>query len=140
MRIDQSQFVSDNTNRTPKQERLYCVLGSEDFTDDKGYPRCESDESKVCAKATPDKPTKHFGDERGNDYRYYIRMDADQELFNPVNLLSSVKDKKNNHFINSVCKSTSSFKEVAPSVFNKYIEYLKSKDIRWLKEAQRELV
>ena len=140
MKIDQNEFISNNNRNEQKTERLYCALGSEDFVDDDGFPRLELETESLCAKALPNKPTKHFGDKRGNDYRYYIRMDADQELFNPIEILSTVKDKKNNHFINSTCKSTRDFKEVSPSIFDKYTKYLKSKDLRWLKEAQRELV
>lgn len=140
MRIDQNEFISNNSNHKAKTERLYCALGFEDFVDDEGFPRLKLETENLCAKALPNKPTKHFADQRGNDYRYYIRMDADQELFNPIQILSTVKDKKNNHFINSVCKSTKDFKEVSPSIFNKYTKYLQSKDLRWLKEAQRELV
>ena len=140
MRIEQTEFISNNSNHKAKTERLYCALGFEDFVDDEGFPRLKLETENLCAKALPNKPTKHFADQRGNDYRYYIRMDADQELFNPIQILSTVKDKKNNHFINSVCKSTKDFKEVSPSIFNKYTKYLQSKDLRWLKEAQRELV
>ena len=140
MRIDQNEFISNNSKNEQKTERLYCAVGFEDFVDEHGFPRLKLETEDLCAKALPDKPTKHFGDKRGRDYRYYIRMDADQELFNPIQILSTVKDKKNNHFINSVCKSTKDFKEVSPSIFNKYTKYLQSKDLRWLKEAQRELV
>lgn len=142
MRVNKSQFVTNSGSSDTKEKvnKYYVLQGIEDFLDDYGYPRSNDYSDNVCAKAVADKPTKHFGDTRGKDYRYYIRMDADQELFNPVQILSSVKDKKSNHFINSVCKSTDSFKEVSPSIFNSYIEYLKSKDIRWLKDAQRELI
>lgn len=140
MKINREEFAVETINAKEKIVKFYVVQGQHDFLDGEGYPRANQEKNEVCAKAIPDKPTKHFGDSRGSDYRYYIRMDADQELFNPVKILSTVKNKKNNHFINSVCKNTNAFKEVTPTIFSKYIEYLKSKDIRWLKEAQRELV
>ena len=122
-----------------KPNLFYVVAGTEDYVDDHNYPRATSLDDRVYAKAVADKPTKHFNNNRGLDYRYYIRMSPNRQLINPIEILSTVKDKPSYHYINSVCKSEDSFQEVTPFVFSKYITYLQTKDIRWFKEAQREI-
>ena len=120
------------------QEDFYCLIGQEDFSDSEQLPRSKEDDSKVCAKRIQNKKSKHF--EGGTiGYRYYIKISPELILFNPIKLNSSVKDKPKFHHINKICKSEWIFKEVDFSIFNKYLNFLKTSDIKWLKDAERQL-
>jgi hypothetical protein len=119
---------------------LYCLIGNEDFIDDNGNPRISSEDNpKIMAKAIPNKPSKHMGTADKMQLRFYIRTKQNDIIYNPVTIASSVKDKEAFDFINNTCKGGVSFKEVPQSVFDKYISFLKTKNIRWLNAAQREL-
>lgn len=117
----------------------YGLMGNEDFIDDKGNPRISNDQDKrVMARAIPNKPSKHMVNTQ-MQYRFYLKINNDNTIHNPINIASSVKDKKPFDFINNTCKSGSDFKEVSQSVFDKYITFLRTKNNRWLNAAQREL-
>lgn len=125
--------------QTEQNTEAYCLVGHEDFTDDKGNPRITNDQdNRVMAIAIPNKPSKHMINTQ-MQYRFYIRMNNDETIHNPVPIASTVKDKKPFDFINNTCKGGSSFKEVSQSVFDKYVTFLKTKNNRWLNAAQREL-
>jgi hypothetical protein len=126
----------------PKQSdnaQYYCLYGYEDFLDDNNNPRVEKEEDdRVVAKAIRNKKPKHFNDNTAH-FRYYIKVNPNLEIFNPIEYHSSIKDKKLFSHINQICKSTWHFKEVDTSVFNKYIAFLKHKNAQALKDIERQL-
>lgn len=127
----QTSIISEN--------KFYCLLGNEDYIDDDGFPRSKLEDNKVTAKIIFSKKTKHFADSHKSYGRYYIKLDPNSKIFNPKQILSSVKDKDSLNFINNVCKNEWAFKEVTPQIFQKYIMFLKTKNLSWLKDAQRDL-
>jgi hypothetical protein len=134
--------MTDHIFKTPSpivSNRFYCLSGQEDFIDDEGNPRIEQEEDpRVSAKATQTKRPKHFKD-TSNYYRYYIKMNPNLEIYNPIQIYSSIKDKSKFAHINSVCKSIWTFKEVDISIFTKYITFLNTKNIQSLKDIERQI-
>jgi hypothetical protein len=130
-----------NTNRSVSNEdKFYCLLGSEDYIDDDGYPRLNNENMlNAVAKIIFSKKPKHFTDNDKSYGRYYIKLDPNSKIFNPKKILSSIEEKNSLSFINNICKSEWDFKEVTPQVFQKYITFLKTKNLSWLKDAQRDL-
>lgn len=130
-----------NTNISNNEENLfYSLIGEEDFLDETGSPRVKSEDSpSVMAKAVRTKLSKHMTGNTRLSLRYYIKTKPNDIIYNPIKLESKVEDKETFSFINSTCKTKTDFKEVTQSVFNKYITFLKTKNIRWLNAAQREL-
>jgi len=130
-----------NTNRsTSNEDKFYCLLGSEDYIDDDGYPRLNNENiSKAIAKIIFSKKSKHFADNDKSYGRYYIKLDPNSKIFNPKKILSPIEEKNSLSFINNICKSEWDFKEVTPQVFQKYINFLKTKNLSWLKDAQRDI-
>jgi hypothetical protein len=114
----------------------YTVLGQEDFVDDDGFPRIDSPESsKVYAKCIRNKLNKNFTGH--NKFRFYIAVKANNKPYNPVN----VKEIPEAYgFVNKVCKGGINFTEVNQNIFQKYIEFLKSKNTRWLLDIEREVI
>jgi hypothetical protein len=121
--------------------KYYGLLGQEDFIDNESNPRITNEEdARVVAKAIRNKKPKHFNDTNIH-YRYYIKINPNLEIFNPIEYHSAIKDKKLYSFVNDVCKNSErwSFKEVDKSIFNQYVLFLKTKNIQSLREIERQL-
>lgn len=134
MKINLSEFATNNTDCVAK---LYTLIGSESFIDDDGFPRLSTENHEVYAKAIKNKPGKKFNSDI--QYRFYIKTDPNKNICNPIEIHSSIKNKKNTAFLNKICKNEEIFTEVTPQIFDHYINFLKTKNIRWLDNAQREL-
>jgi hypothetical protein len=133
MRVNLQEF---NTKQTEPDTKFYTVNGSQDFYDDDGAPRLNTENTKVFAKAIKNKQSKHMNSTTYG-YRFYIRTDPNKNIVDPVQLYTIEKPKAS--FIDKICKTESDFREVSESIFNKYINYLKTKSTQWLISAQREI-
>lgn len=129
-------FISkSNTDKS----NFYCLKGYEDFIDDEGFPRVKDEDSQsIAAKKVLNKKSKSFNNEQQH-FSHYIKCNPSNELFNPIQLHSSIKDKSSNNFIDKTCKSEWTFKEVDKHIFNKYIRFLLTGNISWLKDAERDM-
>ena len=110
----------------------YTIEKYQSFVDDNGFPRVETETHHVYAKVVNNKKRKSLND--NNLYpSFYIRTDPNKNIINPFTNTT----KKS--FINKICKSSVDFTEVTESVFNKYINFLKTQNTTWLSNAQREI-
>jgi hypothetical protein len=131
--------ISPSAEQQENNTKYYGLIDEHDFLDDQGDPRItKENDGKIMAKAMPNKPSKHMTNTQ-MQYRFYVRTEQNNTIYNPVPIASSVKDKKPFQFINNVCKNNMNFKEVSQSVFDKYLTFLKTKNNRWLNAAQREI-
>jgi hypothetical protein len=119
-------------------EKLYTKRGLEEFLDEEDYPRLIEFSDNVFAKAIQDKPSKNFVGKNHKQFSYYIKTDPNKKIYNPIDRYS-IEPKVAKSFINSVCKSQLMFTEVSPSIFTKYINFLKTENIKLLQEIQREI-
>lgn len=109
----------------------YSHISDKDYLDENGFPRVKNDDNKVLAKAVPNQFKKHIANNNQTSYKYYV-------LFQTNNMYGyEVKFKTNQH-IDRICKTDTHFKEVNVHIFKKYLEYLKTQNTQWLKEAQRD--
>jgi hypothetical protein len=69
--------------------------------------------------------------------RYFIRLDQRGKIYNP---LSVYEDNQQNKFVNKVCKEGNKFKDVNGKVFGLYLTYLRTKNLAWLNNAEREMI
>lgn len=114
----------------------YTFNGNHDFLDEDGFPRVNNPNSdKVYAKCLRNKLTKTFG--ANSQFRFYICVNASNKPFNPINNETIPEPNK---FVNKVCKGGSKFIEVNQAVFQKYLEFLKTKNTRWLVDLEREVI
>jgi hypothetical protein len=128
-----------NSKPSDISEMFYCLKGKEDFIDTNGNPRVsDKDSDIIAAKCIQNKKSKSF-QAASNNYSYYIRTTPNAALFNPIEKLSPIKDKRQFDFIDSTCKDKWMFVEVGKTTFDKYIKFLVTKNISWLKEANRDL-
>lgn len=126
-----------STKNDDIQECFYCLAGKEDFVDEAGRPRVQdSDSPNIAAKAVRSKKGKHFNDNASYN-RYYIKCSPSNTLYNPVELHAIKDTKKQYGFIDKICKSEWSFREVDYTVFDKYLTFLQTSNITWLRDAER---
>jgi hypothetical protein len=139
MRPKFSDFnIAHNQNDLDIEVRLYTKAGDQDFIDDNNNPRLNEENDRVYAKAVKDKPSKDITNKSPKGFTYYIKADPNKNLYNPTELYS-VQSKTPKSFLNKVCKSELRFLEVSESIFNKYINFLKTENTQWLTNAQREV-
>lgn len=132
--------IFNNAQINTQDDKFYCLAGYEDYIDSEGYPRSHHINDNTVAKIVFSKKPKHFADTANKSYgRYYIKLDPNSKIFNPKKILSSIEEKNSLNFINNVCKNEWSFQEVTPQIFQKYITFLKTQNLSWLKDAQRDL-
>ena len=131
-----NNFYIKSTNYDSKN---FCAMGQEDYIDENGDPRIEENDSdKIAAKIIFNKKSRQVN-QKDLSKSYFIKINPKMEVFNPVELLSGVNDKQTNHFIENTCKSEWLFKEVDMHVFNKYLNFLKLKNVKLIKDIQRDL-
>lgn len=134
MRIDFSDF---QVTQPEQSQKLYSLLGQESYIDDQGFPRLETESDKTFAKAIKNKLSKKFISDSPPTYSFFIKTDPNHNIVNPIETYSM--KITNSNFLNKICKTEFSFTEVTESVFNKYLMFLKTSNIKWLNSAQREL-
>lgn len=116
---------------------LYTLNGLHDNYDPAGNPMLDNNkENSAMAKKVKQKLPDHI--KNVDQYDYYIRTYPDREPFNPVEKLS-IKSKRTNAYIDSVCKSETIFTKVPHSIFKQYIDFLRTKNERILSFIHREI-
>jgi hypothetical protein len=133
MKVDISEF---HIKQETAENKLYTLIGNEEYLDEDGYPRSKIDNEQVMAKAIRNKLGKAMNSNL--QYRFYIKTDPNKKIYDPTQIYSI--DKKNkSSFLNKICKTETIFSEVTENIFSRYIEFLKTKNHKILSSTQREL-
>jgi hypothetical protein len=124
---DDNLFFQNNTDPVVKEYEYFTILGDHDYLDDLNRPRSNEETNKVVAKtSTSDKkPT-----------RYYIKVGTYGKIYNPIGMFS---EGKNTKFLSKIGRKEFEFKEVNQRVFDFYTNFLSTKNMAWLNNAEREL-
>lgn len=117
--------------------KYYTIPKHQNYQDENGYSRSETDNNQVFAIASKEAKGKNILQKTANRFRYYVKIEPDKSLHNPFDGYST--KVKNKSFIDRVCRSENSFMEVNESIFNKYINFLKTQNNKWLTDASREI-
>lgn len=115
-----------NTTKHKAYTEYYTLSGDQDFFDDNQMPRLKVDSDKVYAK-------KNIRD--NGTIRYSIRLSLSNKLYDPTSQYGLDKTKS---FLDSAVRSENRFENVSPKVFDMYLIFLKTKNVSWLHNAQRE--
>lgn len=110
----------------------FTIAKYQSFADDQGFPRLNEDSEHVYAKIINNKRRKSLQDNTLYP-SFYIRTDPNKNIINPF------YENSKKSFINKTCKGSINFSEVTESIFNKYINFLKTENPMWLSNAQREI-
>lgn len=113
---------------TNQKNEFYCVTGSQEFFDNSQNPRVgEEEDSRVLAK-------RIYRDDGTS--RLSIRLSNTGKLQNPLSIFGL---EKQTSFLDRVCRSQNKFKEVNMKVFSFYLNFLRTKNVAWLHNAEREM-
>ena len=104
-------------------DQFYTIFGMEDFIDDNGNPRQNTEKQNTFAKCI-----------NGNNY---VKIGIDNRIHNPIGLFS---EGQHNKVLQKVGKNQFNFKKVNSKVYNLYMSFLRTKNIAWLNNADRELL
>jgi hypothetical protein len=113
----------DNTRATT----IYTIYGRHDFEDDSGFPRLEEDKEEsndAYAKAVT----------VGARQKYYVKRGRYGRLYNPIGLYSEGQSGKQ---MRHAGRPEWTFQETGKEVFDKYLNFLKTKNAAWLNNAER---
>lgn len=135
MKVNRSEFI---INHSSTETKYFTKKGYETFLDDENTPRIDTDCERVFAKAIKNKPSKNFADRNRVGFSYYIKSTPNKILYNPLENFS-IDPKVARSFVNKICKSELMFLEVSESVFNMYLNFLRTENSQWLTKAQREI-
>jgi hypothetical protein len=126
MRDSGADFFIKQTEEANKETIRYCLIGNQDQFDKNKQPILSRDSDLVLAKKVIIE---------GNT-KYYIKVGTYGKIFNPIGLYSEGKENK---FLSKIGRKEFDFKEVNPKIFDMYLSFLKTKNLAWLNNAEREL-
>ena len=130
--IMKDQFIFKQTKRDikdtePDNVELYTLMDNHDFTDETNNPRAKQDNDKVLAK-------KFFRED--GTIKFMIKRDSSGKLFNPLSIYGDNQSRASN-FLDKTCKDFK-FRTVNMKIFEHYVNFLRTKNLSWLYNAERE--
>lgn len=125
--IFRSNPSSDTTDDCVSENVFYTLLGKQDFIDDDKRPRANTETNDVLAKIIHN---------ASGVPKYYIKTGAYGRVFNPLGMYSEGKQSK---FVARIGRNEYEFKQVNQQIFNMYVQFLATKNLAWLNNAEREL-
>ena len=133
--MHQDVFVIDPSKEPPEERTgtVYTVIGKEDYIEeDSGLPCL-----KVAleeAKANPYAHAMKIEGEAGT--RCFVKQGAYGKLFNPLGLYSEGRESR---MRSHTGRLEWELKEVKEKVFNFYVNFLRTKNLFYITNAEREL-
>lgn len=122
---DDLDFTLDQSKKetVSHEDEFYTLFGMEDYVDDNGNTRQTQQGKKTYAKRV--------------DGKCLVKIGIDGRAFNPLGLFSEGQANKT---LAKVGKDQYNFKRVNSKVFDLYVSFLRTKNIAWLNNANRELL
>jgi hypothetical protein len=122
---DDLDFTLDQSKKetVSHEDEFYTLFGIEDYVDDNGNTRQTQQGKKTYAKRV--------------DGKCLVKIGIDGRAYNPLGLYSEGHANKT---LAKVGKGQYNFKRVNPKVFDLYVSFLRTKNIAWLNNANRELL
>jgi hypothetical protein len=121
---DKNNIYLTQSTDTKQEEEFFTLSGLGD--DNESINVKNEEKNNVFAK----KITRKNG-----SFKFLIKTNANGKLYNPITIYG--QDKENN-FLDKICRSNSKFVEVNQKTFDLYLNFLISKNIAWLNNAERE--
>lgn len=116
-----------NKDKQPDQTEYtyYTVLGSNSGVDNDDNPLAKDNKSALA-----------YVKKINNDEQYYIKVGLYGKIFNPIGMYS---EGRQNKFLSKIGKQEYNFTRVNEKVFDMYLNFLRTKNVAWLNNAEREL-
>jgi hypothetical protein len=122
-----SDFIfNPKKNEANPLDEFYSFIDNSSFIDEKNNPRVEENSEHVLAK-------KIYRSD--SSYRLMIKVNTDHKPYNPI---STYGKEKSSSFLDAIARSDK-FIQVNQKAFDYYIKFLKSKNVSWLNNTEREI-
>lgn len=124
--MDESFLIKDNQTQDTKTIAYYTIFGKHDDLDENRNPIVAKENENAFAKKVVS----------NTKTRYYIKTGVYGKIYNPIGLYSEGTSAK---FLAKTGKPAWQFKEVNSKIFDMYVSFLRTKNIAWLNNAEREM-
>ena len=122
---------------------VFTISGKQTEKDSDGFPRLEQDvelKQQDLQWVEDQEQQDHYDAYAkritlGKRVKYYVKRGRYGKLYNPIGMYSEGTAKKQ---MRHAGKPEWEFKETNETVFNKYINFLRTKNIAWLNNAERD--
>lgn len=101
------------------------------------HERLDLDDNPILIKNTQEALAKKTIAQPNNKTKYWIKIGAHGRIYNPMGLFS---EGKSNKYMERYGKSEWRFRQVNKKVFDMYISFLRTKNIAWLHNAERQFI
>lgn len=118
--------INHSTQNDTRECEYYTILGDHEGLDNDNNPTVSSNIDKALAKRVT----------INGKNKFYIKIGAYGRIYNPMGMFS---EGKSNKFLTQSGKKAWDYREVNNKVFDMYLAFLKTKNIAWLNNAQREI-
>ena len=133
--MHQDIFIID-PSREPEEgpmTTVYTVIGREDYIEEESGLPCLS----VHPADARDNPHAHAMKIEGESgVRFFVKQGAYGKLFNPLGLFSEGNESKR---VRHAGRLAWRLREVTEKVFNFYVNFLRTKNLSYINNAEREL-
>lgn len=117
--------------------RFYTTLQYQEFIDTNNNCCRNEDDDKVFAKTLKTGYSKSITESNPKYNKFFIRIHPNKKIYDPFPKYSISKNQ--NSFVDKICKSDNSYKQVTEIVFNNYLNYLRTANTQWYNKTQREI-
>lgn len=121
-------FYIQNNEKPKTQTEYFTILGKHETLDANDYPVLLNNINDALAKRV------HLSNDK---IKYWIKIGPHGRIYNPIGLFS--EDRANKH-IARAGKNEWEFRQVNQKVFDMYLSFLKTKNIAWLNNAERQII
>ena len=121
-------FIPNQKEQTDSHTEYYTIFGKHDDLDTNANPIVTNNNTK---EALAKKVTS------GNSTKYYIKIGPHGKIYNPIGLYT---ENQANKFLARAGKNLWEFRQVNSKVFDLYVSFLRTKNIAWLNNAEREML
>ena len=128
-------FVIDPSKEVPQEPAatVYTMAGKEDYIEEgSGLPCLRISQDQ--AKKSPDAHAMKISGASGN--RFFARQGPHGKLFNPLGLFSEGTESRVNRHTG---RFQWELREVGERAFNFYVDFLRTKNLSYINNAEREL-
>lgn len=117
--------------------KFYTTLQYQEFIDSDENYRTLTDNNKVFAKSIKSGLSRDVTLKGPQYYKYYIKCYANKLAFDPFPKYT-MSDNKNS-FVDKICRPETLYREVSLSVFNNYLNFLKTENSQWYNRVLKDM-
>lgn len=121
--IDQFRTKPLQADAHLSENKYFTLFGMQDYIDNEGNTCQKQETGNTFAKIV--------------DNKYLIKIGINNTVYNPIGMFS---ENQPNKILSKIGKKEFSFKRVNKKVFDLYVSFLRTKNLAWLNNANRELL